>query len=308
MSAMPRTRVVSLALLMACTSSSGPSPLSEPAGTILAVSNSPGTATAMVIGMPGDSSWRFVTDPELYLGGYVAKLLENGDQAITIVRENFTAWWAIARLDLDSNAQRILLEGPGGTSPDYVAPDPSGDDILFTVYNWNGVPGLSLMRFDPASGTVAPELPEPIVSFFHLEWGRDGRHLFGLQGGNAKTVFLVALDLASSPAHLDTLRTIPSDLVSGPTVSPDGTGLIVSWTEPGGNSGVWHTERLEFTDPDHTTSIPINGYYPAYSPDGRWLAYTDAATQEAWLYRFADGYRRKAFTDDAPRLLIRDWK
>ncbi len=75
--------------VLGCTTSSGPTPLSEPGGTILAESNQIGMVAHMIVGTPGDSAWGYVPNPDRYLDAYGARFLGTSSIAISVTSNRY---------------------------------------------------------------------------------------------------------------------------------------------------------------------------------------------------------------------------
>ncbi len=162
---------------------------------------------------------------------------------------------------------------------------------------------MSLLRLDLATGAVTREYPGTFPSLYEIRWLPDGKRLVGWVSDNDSSR-VVVVDQRSTPVSLDTLWAVAGAAVIGITVDPDGSGFISGRLE---QDGRWQMMRFEFADPGHPVPLDLDGTYPVFSPDGRWLAYSETHTTEIWLYRFADGFRRPAFAG-SPHGFPRDWK
>ena len=191
--------------------------------------------------------------------------------------------WTIAWLEPSGKTQPLLPKpslyyspriSPGGDRLAVGIDGGKGADIY--TYDWQRD---QLVRLTFNGDTNA----DPV-------WAPDGKHVL-FRGGLTTTPALwwVRADGAGSPVRLLEVRA--GDL--GPnSFSPDGRRLIFSALRDGGGQDLW-TVSLDLLDPDHPKAgipqpflvSPANEARPAFSPDGRWVAYVsdEGATWEIYV-------------------------
>jgi Tol biopolymer transport system component len=90
----------------------------------------------------------------------------------------------------------------------------------------------------------------------------------------------------------------PGMFVEGPAWSPDGTKIVYqSMTGTDKLYGTYGTSTIWIMNPDGSdkqqlTQLPRDGMYPAWSPDGKQIAFTGFSTEDDWIHIFvmnADG-------------------
>ena len=169
------------------------------------------------------------------------------------------------------------LDGTGKTQPlhaapgFYLTPRFSPDGKWLAVALFSGNPGLwladierdSMLRLTSTAGDNGPV------------WSPDGKHL---AYNSAQTgIFWIRSDGSGSPERL----TSDEHLVFPYSFSPDGKRLAYSELAPETGFDIWMLP-LEGSDPDHPKAgkpepflrTPGNETDPAFSPDGRWIAYS----------------------------------
>jgi Tol biopolymer transport system component len=188
--------------------------------------------------------------------------------------------WTIGWLD-DAGKSRPLLAKPGLYYSPRLAPDGQrlaisidsgrGSDIY--VYDWQRDVLARVTYTEQASA-------DPV-------WAADGQHLLFRSHGANPALWWVRTDGAGQAVRL--LDGLVGDL--GPhSLSPDGRRLIYSAPGDGGND-LW-TVALDLADVDHPkpgipeplVRSPANQGRPAFSPDGRWVAYASSESGSSEIY------------------------
>lgn len=164
-----------------------------------------------------------------------------------------------------------LLPSPGF----YFAPrfSPDGKRIALAV----GAPGAGdIQVYDWQHDTITR------LTFTHTNlypvWTPDGKHIaFQSQSGGANSLWWIRADGAGEPQPLLESKgtLIPSSF------SPDGQRLAFAESGVDTSFDLW-TLPLDVSDPEHPKAgkpelflrTPFDERGPAFSPDGRWIAYT----------------------------------
>ena len=92
----------------------------------------------------------------------------------------------------------------------------------------------------------------------------------------AVTVLLVTYWWRRSPPDKP-LQAVPltslSGVVSSPSLSPDGTHVVFSWTGPKQDNRDLYVQQIGADAPRRLTTHPDGDYHPSWSPDGRTIAF-----------------------------------
>jgi Tol biopolymer transport system component len=108
-------------------------------------------------------------------------------------------------------------------------------------------------------------------------WMPDGKHLvFDQEGGADYSIWWIRSDGSGPPEKLYSAR----EPLAISSVSPDGRRVAFSQQDPTTQMDLW-TLPLDLSDPDHPKPgkpepflrEPADQIQPAFSPDGRWIAY-----------------------------------
>jgi serine/threonine-protein kinase len=179
------------------------------------------------------------------------------------------------------------LDSTGNTQPLHTAPgtyqslrfSPDGKRLAVTAFS--GEMGLWILdsernNFLRLTSTPGDNLPV---------WSPDGRHI---AYQNSQTgLFWVRSDASSPPEHL-----LKADYPVYPrSLSPDGKRLAYAEANPETGTDIW-TLRLERNGSDHPVAAEpeaflrtaANEFDPAFSPDGRWMAYTSDDSGDLEVY------------------------
>ncbi len=191
-------------------------------------------------------------------------------------------------------ASALGLVGPDGTfealgppANDYTFPrvSPDGHAIAFLVARGQDV---DVQLYDRLRGSTTKLTQDEVAS--GVAWHPDGRSLaIASRKKDAAGIFLKHLDgrerlLVATPAGVNLIRNA--------AWSPDGSKLAYT-VQTGFLHDIW---MLTMGDPPTTTpflSRPASEHSPAFSPDGRWLAYVsdESGRFEVYLQPYPTGER-----------------
>ena len=143
---------------------------------------------------------------------------------------------------------------------------------------------LFVIPADQETGKTQPAQPVPLDGVVgnaeHAEWMPDGEHFVVSAAGpgrSERAIYLVSRDGVRSPAGR--IHQFTSEQrYSGVALSPDGAS--VAFVAPA-SDGVFQlfTVPISGGDVRQITRDPVDKTQPAWSPDGKWIAYT------RWEYR-----------------------
>jgi len=195
------------------------------------------------------------------------------------VSESHTVAW----LDRVGKLQP-LLDAPGG----YIQPELSPDGKLLGLFLRTPDQSFGLSIYDLQRRTLTKiSLAKPAHTT--AVWAPDGKHaVYGSRQDGAWGIWWVRPDGAGEPQKLLDGKN-PLDPYS---FSPDGRHLAYTvHAVPGAADDLW-TLPLDASDPEHPKAgrpelflaTPAGEWDPAFSPDGRWIAYTSNATDVFEIY------------------------
>ncbi len=177
-----------------------------------------------------------------------------------------------------------VRDEPGLYQMPRVSPD--GSRLALSVTEG---PDAAVWVYDSRRGTRTRLTAGPGVNTDPV-WSPDGRYIvFHAAGGG---IFWTPADGADKPKPL-----IKSQRLQFPaSFTPDGSRLALFESEPSGR-GLIKTVPLQNNsgqplagEPELFLETPTANYYPAFSPDGRWLAYASAESgvYEVYVRAFPD--------------------
>jgi hypothetical protein len=186
---------------------------------------------------------------------------------------------------------------------------PDGKILMFSGVGW--VPGQhSLVRMDMTSREsevlwIAAGTPSE-QNFSRFKWLPDQSGLIGHLGGIG-TVRIARFDLESRTVSPITPVTTTDSMLPSLDLSPDGKTIAYN-TQSGDLTFITLAGTPAAGFPTH-----LRGLFPAFSPDGRLLAYSKAredgpGIDGVWFYRFSDGATWRALPADSRLTWVVDWE
>jgi serine/threonine-protein kinase len=136
--------------------------------------------------------------------------------------------------------------------------------------------------------------PDAVNRF--ISWMPDGKHLVFGQG-TPKPDYAIWWVRSDGSGQPEKLFSAPEGLVPS-SVSPDGRRIAFARLDPDNAMDIW-TLPLDLSDPDHPKAGPPEPFLrepgiqwdAAFSPDGRWIAYTssEAGANQIFVRPFPNG-------------------
>jgi serine/threonine-protein kinase len=185
--------------------------------------------------------------------------------------------WFFSILDANGSRKALpRLTNAGGYFTPRFSPD--GQRLALAIEERKGV---DIYAYDLQSDVLSRLTFSGRLCYTPV-WAPDGKHI--VYSSDRRAVFWARSDGAGQPQKLFE----GTALVEPHSISPDGKRLAYQRQGPETNSDIL-TVSLDVTDPDHPkpgqpepfAATPANEIQPAFSPDGRWLAF---ASDEAGVY------------------------
>ena len=159
----------------------------------------------------------------------------------------------------------------------YRAPalSPDGRHLAYSLRSGTG--DADLWVYDLARDTATQLTFNVMRAELEFAWAPDGKHLiYGAESAEGGAIWWAATDGSGAPERL---LANPKLAMRPYSISPDGRSLVYE-VSPDGLPDIW-TVSLDITDPRHPKAGTPQAYVatpaievdPAFSPDGRWIAY-----------------------------------
>ena len=195
--------------------------------------------------------------------------------------------WPLAWSDSSGAVQPLAIE-PGAYYTPRVSPD--GNRVVLSV---DSDRGQDIFVYDIDRDTMA-RLTSTGEANLRPIWAPDGEHvLFTSLTDEQGTVWWTRGDGTSQPQRLHTSENALRQIA----ISPDGRHVGYTEQDPETGSDVWILP-LDISDPDTPIAqeprpvlqTNFSEGVPAFSPDGRWLAYTsdELGPYNVWVRRFPE--------------------
>jgi Tol biopolymer transport system component len=157
---------------------------------------------------------------------------------------------------------------------------------------WTRQGVLLAQSFDPATGELTGE-PIPVAERVGKDAQKGGEDWYGAGGGTV--AYLRGGGTRARLVWQDRTGKELSTLATGehffePALSPDGTRIVLA-IEAGERQGIWVYDASERERGRRLTFADDGSETATWSPDGRWIAYTEPREQGGWtlVRRAADG-------------------
>jgi len=186
---------------------------------------------------------------------------------------------------------------------------PDGAQLMFAALGWEAG-RIGIFRMDLgtqetrtvwiASGDSSEQ------SFTRFHWLPDQSGLIGHLSGIG-TVRIARFDLETRTLSPITPVTTTDSMLPSLDLSPDGTTIAFN-TQAGNLTFITLAGTPAAGFPTH-----LRGLFPAFSPDGKLLAYSKAredgpGIDGVWFYRFSDGATWRALPADSRLTWLVDWE
>jgi serine/threonine-protein kinase len=213
------------------------------------------------------------------------------DTGILLYRTGIgTLSWSVAELDGAGNTTPVI-EAPGL----YYSPRFSPDGRRLAVGIDTGT-GPDLYVHDQQRGRMTRLTFSGGINADAV-WSPDGTHIaYRARAERGMLIASVRADGGGEPVRLLARGTTIGDL-SADSFAPDGRHFMYSEIDPDGRGDVW-VLPLDRSDPDHPKAgapvpilqTPFNEHRPAFSPDGRWVAYSsdESGRHEVYVRAFEE--------------------
>ena len=196
--------------------------------------------------------------------------------------------WPVVWLDSSGKTEPLVTKADGYTTPRF---SPDGFRLALAVAA-GAAPGREIHIYDLRRDTMSRLVFNTPGNFYPI-WSPDGKHIaFRSPSSSGSTIEWIRADGSG-----DAQRLLESkDPITLPySFSPDGQRLAYSERSPETGYDLW-TLPLDTSDPDHPKpgkpelflKTSFNQLFPAFSPDGHWMAYASdkSGRFEVYVRRF----------------------
>lgn len=185
---------------------------------------------------------------------------------------------------------------------------PDGKELAFATLNW--VPGrVTLERMDLATRAIERLWinTEEATEFARFGWLPDRSGLVGQLWG-LNRFRMAKFDFATRTMTVLSDWIVPDRLT--PTMRLSRDGRTIAYNTQEGDL------RFITLDGSIASGYPtdLKGLYPAFSPDGKFLAYMKVFTEPSfrvdgvWIYRFSDGSTWRLLPEGSGISMVLDWE
>lgn len=297
------SRLSVVLLTLGCGAPAGPSAPAMPTGTILAMA--PNTNMWLVDAATGDTTlFSFLGEPLNWVNAAL------GPDGRTASGMNTSRPRSIRTVDLATREVTIHLELDDTEVIHTNRISPDGTLLAFGELGWHAPGAIGLATLDLRTGATVVRWTAPVdnpeLALTDLQWLPDQSGLIVTAEQGTGPKWVARLDFASGQL---TAITPPVEVqrITSLDLSPD--GRTIAYALDG--------RDIRFITlngaPAPGYPVGLQGTFPAFSPDGRLLAYSkyheDASGIDGiWFHRFSDGETWRALPAGHVVTWVKDWE